>query len=498
MTTARRLALLLSSLAALACACGKDAPPAEPTPPPQARPARDEQPAAPTEPPEPEGAPERAQEPREPLRPLDSAGITPKDAAATVVAPAPGPDTTDARAARTGEQPATAWLGTKSGVVALDHAGFRVAIPGLRSVRDMALGPDGTLWVASIGAVHRLRAGEVDQVGDFRSPGSVDHVATGPDGALWATSFSGVARYDGEGWALFGKDQLGEGVTLLNDIAVDDRGRVWVVSANAIHVREADAWRTLPAGEHPEQRFFKRIVASTEGTVFAAQTAGVLRIAGDAVTQVETGPGFFSISGLAVGPPGTLHVASLGAIVRIPAGGEPRTWSRKSNDFTGRMVLAVGADSRGRTWASTDDGLVVIDADGTVEQWRTGTVPALTDSIEQILVSGEGPELPPPGEQATGAVEGRLVRGDEPVVGARIEVCRRPSLVFRDSPCGEAPFAQSAVTGEGGAFRFEGLPVGTWRFAVRQDDKWTVTLSDCCAGMKAGETWDAGAIDLAK
>ena len=52
------------------------------------------------------------------------------------------------------------------------------------------------------------------------------------------------------------------------------------------------------------------------------------------------------------------------------------------------------------------------------------------------------------------------------------------------------------MTGEGGVFTFNNVPLGTYRFGVKAGPKWTITMGSCCTGMKANKTFDVGSINL--
>lgn len=370
----------------------------------------------------------------------------------------------------------------------------------LPKIRSMARSKDGTIYASGFDGVRKLFA-RADarpprMIGTWRDVGSLDHLAVGADGHVWGASFKGVHEWNGSAWSTYTKDQLGAGVTLLRDIAVDGKGRVWVASANAVHVREAGTWRT-PALAVSRKPIFVSKIAVDGDHVYALHSSGVLKLEGDTFQELPVGrESFLSTFHLAVAQ-GVLHVWTTKGLYRVAPGKGTQLVTQKKAGFRGKSVNAIAADAAGRTWLSTDHGLVVIDSAGKATQYAPGTLAAVTGEVKQISVVAGGPALPPVGEQAKGGVTGKLIRDGSPVVGVDVELCASPSMFFRGTPCGDAAFRGRSTTGQDGVFRFDGVPLGQYRFAIKKPGgKWSITSSPCCQGMRKGQSYDVGSLTL--
>jgi hypothetical protein len=388
------------------------------------------------------------------------------------------------------------------GIVKLEQKTFTTIAPNLKYARAIAKGPGGALWTTGSAGVHKVEGGRARKVGDYSDTGGADKIAVEPSGKVWTASFRGVASYDGTRWTLEEKSKLGAGVQLLYDIDIDKEGRVWVVSANAIHVREKGEWRTIDTGSQAGvagKLFFQRMALHPLGGFVATTGSAVLRHDGTTWQKpIGVGSRQYGLRDIAVGANGQIHLSTFDSVIVVPPAGKgkPRLYSAKGGELSAKAVKAMVADKAGRTWVATDNGVQIIEASGNVVKWLPGTIPALTGAVEAIHVEGAGPELPAVGPQAFGAVTGKVVREGEALAGIQVEICAQPSSYFKNTPCADAAWSQSAMTGADGVFTFNNVPLGTYRFALKPGAKWTITMGSCCTGMKANKTFDVGSINL--
>jgi len=396
------------------------------------------------------------------------------------------------------------------GLVKLDKGGvFDVVVGGLDSVTDIELAADGVVWMlANYSKLYRVANGKSKKIGSYKEPGSLSKITLQSDGTLWATSYKGLWQFDGSDWKMTPKEELGEGVKSFKDITTDGKNRVWVSSYGGLFVRDNGKWTTVDiSGLHKNKIYIEELQAHADGTVLTGSNAGVIRLGAGAPALMPT-PGITkfdrrSLKYLASSKNNTVHAATFsGVLYQLNADGTTQAKrSAKDNDFKGSRIQTMASDTQGRSWLATDHGLVVMGSDGNKTQYAPGTVGALAGEIKVIRVVGDGPSLPAVGPVRTGAVTGKVLRGGEPVSGIPIEICGAPSMILMkgESPCSNAPYTASVSTDESGNFRFNDVPAGgTFRFAVKGGDKWSLSSfsSNCCSKLKPGKSFDIGSLTL--
>ncbi|HUH00557.1 MAG TPA: hypothetical protein VML75_01100 [Kofleriaceae bacterium] len=397
--------------------------------------------------------------------------------------------------------PGPAYFGVDGvGVVRLDASGFKTVLADVSTVKDIAMAPNGDVWVAAIGGVYRLSSdGKSAKLGDYKRPGSVDSLAIGADGTVWTTSFTGVGRYDGKSWQIDPKEQLA-GATLLGDIAVDGDNRPWVVSTDHLYRRGDSGWTVIDTGGAvADKPFFEHVTAGPDGKMWVIGSAGVIRGDEAGWTKVDLHTSFGDVKELAIGANGHLAAAGRGH-VRLRHGGEVYELTPDGAGFQAKAIDSVAVDAAGRVWLATDNGVVVMSADGkTLQQWLPGTVAAIPGRVKYIAVAGGGPALPElGGEAVTGTLTGKVLKAGAGVANADIEICPTPVTMFKSTPCDSAVVRKVARTDANGVFTVPDLPISSYGFAIKPPGKkWLVLIGgSCCAQMQPGKTFDVGSIAI--
>ena len=195
---------------------------------------------------------------------------------------------------------------------------------------------------------------------------------------------------------------------------------------------------------------------------------------------------------MAIGPNEQLHIVSSDSLVLVPKGGEAQTHKLPHKAWSHGLAV----DSTGQSWITTDNGVNILDATGSPIHWAQGSIPELASIVKAVIVTGAGPQLPKVGAIITGGITGKLLKGGEAQGNVEVEVCASPSSYFRKTPCNDAPWKQKLTTGADGVFTFKDVPLGAYRFAIKAGPKWSIGMSSCCAGMKAGKVFDVGSITL--
>ena len=141
----------------------------------------------------------------------------------------------------------TMWVGTDLGLSHLlpDHVWQHYTIgdpfgDGLVKIMDIAEGPDGAIWIATVGdGLYRFAD---DQFQRFMSenpesnlpPPYLHAVAVAPTGEVWVgADYGGLYRFDGEDWAYFGPED-GLASNNIQDILITSDGTVWTAGTYGI------------------------------------------------------------------------------------------------------------------------------------------------------------------------------------------------------------------------------------------------------------------------
>jgi len=206
-----------------------------------------------------------------------------------------------------------------------------------KTAEDVAVGPDGRVWVASDGGIMVIREGRVEgkltrQNGLVHN--NVHRIALGPDGRIWVATSGGVCSLSDRGWRHY---TVKDGLTdeYATTAAVDSRGRVFVGTRRGACVLAADGRHFEPlddAHEHA-RRCVHDIFAAQDGSVWFAKENGLTRLLPDGRWQ------------------------SFRADPMIATG---------RGEIMGKHVFAVLADRSGLIWIGTERGAGVFDG----ARWR--------------------------------------------------------------------------------------------------------------------------------
>ncbi len=445
-----------------------------------------------------------------PVAPPPTDSKTGDDPVATPTPATPEPTTPTAPAipAAPAGPPGPAYFAiNKKGIIRLDAGKFTVLANSPDTlIKGLQVGGDGKVWVVGFQDLLRLEGDKfrkVTEAGFSELGGSIDSFAVTADGHVWAATFKGVSHYDGKSWKTEEKATIGAGDDLLQGIAVDPAGKVWVASTYKVHVREGEVWKTIDLGKAASgQQFFESIKLAPDGAVYALSSTALLRLgpAVDAVTAVALGGrSIASYGDLNVSANGALAVRDGSSAIVVPAGGASRVFeSAKGRDFVADNIRAVAADDGGRLWVASDIGVTVLGPGDAKTEWPSGSIAELVGQVEDILVVGSGPAaLPAPGAVRKAGLTGKLLAGGSPLVGADVEICPSPAMMFTDSPCGDSPLKFVGVADDKGVWTFQDVPLGTYGIAVKVDGKWQITLGERLGeGMKEGQVYDTGSLVL--
>ncbi|MCB9694626.1 MAG: hypothetical protein H6736_22680 [Alphaproteobacteria bacterium] len=371
--------------------------------------------------------------------------------------------------------------GVRGRVLQLDGDGLRVVS---EAARDLHRALDGSVWVLEDTGVRRL---DGEETLTLEVPDGADRMALDARGRVWVVDREALARWDGSTWAQAPLEGLGDR-PIVKDLAVDADGRAWISALDGVFRFEGSTFTPMPLPGTPipgELRVDDGVHVSSSGGWFTAGPDGWLTH-GDERSLQE---GFDSHAGVRVLAPfqGTVDVIRDGAEVR-----SPRPAGASSSG-------AASVDTRGRAWVASDVGLHAV-VGKEVTTWLSASDPVLDGTIAQVVATAAGPAvLPTPGPARTSEVTVRFTRAGAPLANAAVELCPQPQMLFSgESPCDGSAYRAKAKTSADGVAVFAAVPRAALRPTYVVDGGWKGVLGTamkCCAGVEV-EKVDLGEVQL--
>lgn len=160
----------------------------------------------------------------------------------------PGGNVADVVVCRDG----TAWMASLGGLVSQKGRTWR-AHPATRSRVFDSLACDAKkgVWAAAYKGVHyydgaKLRTWPASKLGTGPFVDLVKDVAVGPDGHVWVATANSIATFDGSRWTWFEKGQGFDEEHFFEAVVVDTQGRVWAgTSSTGLLAYDGSAWTTF-------------------------------------------------------------------------------------------------------------------------------------------------------------------------------------------------------------------------------------------------------------
>jgi ligand-binding sensor domain-containing protein len=252
---------------------------------------------------------------------------------------------------------------------------------------DMAVAPDGTLWLATDHGVCHFDGTTCRTYTDADGliHNAVWTVTVASDGVVWVGTERGVSRFDGRSWKSYPSN------VPTRDLAVAASGEVWAATVEGVgrYMPSQDAWTTY-TDEHGLPGLQAQVIAvGPEGNVWTyILWQGVYRFDGENWHTVDGITGGI-VADIAFAADGTPWVATVGS-THYPGGNLAYRDGNKWNDVTSehglRPIGTIALGPTGEIAAATSLGLGVYQGG----EWRLLKDGPTHDRVMSVAVTPDG------------------------------------------------------------------------------------------------------------
>lgn len=302
------------------------------------------------------------------------------------------------------------WVGTREGLAVMVDGRF--TIQNSDDIRELVIGPEGTVWTITADAVYRVRDGQTQQIA-APPVSQVYDVLAAPDG-LWLAADEGIAFFDGAQsgngrWLRFNSGEAGLPGNRVTALSLADDGTLWASSeltnqqfsnglygSYTIHqsylsLFDGQQWQTAvrPTASGLLHPLVTSIATTPDGATWLATLAGISRLDGQTWTQftpLDGLPAYEVYQLLAIED--TVWAVTKGGLAQF----NPATQQWKSfaaaGDWPSFETVHLAANANGTVWAGSGTELRRYDG----QQWQIVPIP-LPDpetNVRDFVVAEDG------------------------------------------------------------------------------------------------------------
>jgi hypothetical protein len=335
--------------------------------------------------------------------------------------------------------------------------------------------PDGRIYLALGFEFDRLEGGSLVKIdtegtnaGGFFSAPSEDAFACGPGDEIWVGYMDGVSHFDGSIWTDYPvTEYLGGsgGGNVIQSITVAPNGSVWVVVDNNIATFDGTNWQIVQTGGD-----YEPLAIDANGNVWANNGRSLLEYDNVQWSSYPYPEDLGQVGHITFDEENRIWVSTYQGTTYTF---DPQTnsWALQFDEyvFSGR-VEQMHFDGQGRLWVATYYGLYIYD--GSVwTVYHMHTADLYSNIIDEIVIFGDGPQLPALTPKAPGSVHGKLVNPNPATyANMQVEICLESvySMYYSGAtPCADQVYHVLTTVDADGNFVFKDIPVGKYYLMIQ-------------------------------
>ena len=292
------------------------------------------------------------------------------------------------------------WLGLGEGLFLYSVENDRWEQIDPTPIYRMAADPDGALWLATEDGIVRLESDLKETIPSPPLAGLTRGFVANRSG-LWISSESGIGRFDGERWHVYGPDE-GLPSDMVTTLATDADGNVWAGFGAerigfATYEADLDRWRVIPnivINDHPtnghppdsrmaDNRVMSLGITSQESIWFGTYIGDIGRVAEDELRYRPDDYRLYwrSIRSILVPPDDSVWLAGWeGRLARFVTG--ENRWEIYERDLSTAEVRALVV-TEDKAWFGSSAGVVALDTNG------SGSCVLIQSQEELNVISGQ-------------------------------------------------------------------------------------------------------------